>query len=86
MNSVNDVIGVLVKDIFAASDTPTIIKKCIMCDFPKEDLAEYVTENNIDEMVVGTRGKSGIVGFFSSSFAEYMVRHAHCSLRVIRAD
>ena len=61
-----------------------IISKCMLVSFPKESLANYARDNQIDTMVIGTRGKHGISGLFSSSFAEYMIRHASCELRIIR--
>lgn len=58
--------------------------KCMIASSPKESLIDYAKKNAINSMVIGTRGKHGIEGLFSSSFAEYMVRHAHCELRIIR--
>lgn len=62
----------------------TIVKECLIADLPKKEIADYVKENNLDQLIVATRGKHGIEGLFSSSFAEYMVRHVDSELLIIR--
>lgn len=57
---------------------------CVISMSPKESLAEYATEEKVDRMIIGTRGKKGVASLFSSSFAEFMVRHAPCELMIIR--
>ncbi len=79
--SVQEVISNLKKEILPDANCKI---KCLFSSSPKAAMAEYAKNNNIDEMVIGTRGKHGVAGVFSSSFAEYMVRHAPCQLRIIR--
>jgi nucleotide-binding universal stress UspA family protein len=83
-SSVVDVMNDLGKSIFTSKVGPNITFAVKMSSSPKETLAEYALANKIDEMIIGTRGKNGIAGLFSSSFAEYMVRNAPCALRVLR--
>lgn len=59
-------------------------KKCLLSDYPKKDIADYVEEQKIDQLIIATRKKDGIGGIFSSSFAEYMLRHASSELLIIR--
>lgn len=80
--SVQELLEDLEKEI--QGDFP-IIKECIISTTPTMALAEYAKEKGVHEMIIGTRGNHGISGFFDNSFAEYMVRHAHCELRIIRA-
>ena len=82
--SINEILGTLEKEIFIGKGAPKIVNEVLFSTEPRSALVEYSDQNDIDEMVIGTRGKHGITGLFSSSFAEYMVRHAHCTLRVIR--
>lgn len=65
-------------------DGVSVHKKCMFTTSPKNGLVKYAEENSIEEMVIGTRGKHGIEGLFSSSFAEFMIRHAPCELRIFR--
>lgn len=60
------------------------ICKCLLSNLQKKSLVDYATENDIAQMLIATRGKHGIEGIFSSSLAEYMVRHAPCGLKIIR--
>lgn len=84
--SVERVFQPLVNIVRDSNNEIQVISKCIIVSSPKKSLAEYAKDNKIDSMVIGTRGKDGIAGLFSSSFAEYMVRHAPCELRIIRGS
>lgn len=61
-----------------------VIKKFLVSSSPKSALVEYAKEQGIDKMWIGTRGLHGVKSIFHSSFAEYMVRHAPCEVRVLR--
>jgi len=82
--SVKELLTNLSNDIFKSGDSPKIIHSCLISSAPTNDLCEYASENKVDEMIIGTRGKHGIAGLFTSSFAEYMVRHAPCELHILR--
>lgn len=84
--SVDDVLEALEKEAFEGKDYPSlkVVKKCIFSANPKGAIADYARDNEIDEMIIATRGVSGIEGLFSSSFAEYMIRHSNASLRILR--
>jgi nucleotide-binding universal stress UspA family protein len=49
-----------------------------------ESIIEYATQRNIDLIVIGTRGRTGLKRFFMGSVASGVVQHAHCSVLVIR--
>ncbi|MGB6532099.1 MAG: universal stress protein [Candidatus Nitrosopolaris sp.] len=49
-----------------------------------ECIIEYATQRNIDLIVIGTRGRTGLKRFFMGSVANGVVQHAHCSVLVIR--
>ena len=63
-----------------------VVCKCIVSHNPKGSLRNYADENDIYQMLIETRGKHGLEGLFSSSFAEFMVRHAPCRVLVLRDD
>ena len=39
---------------------------------------------NADMIVVGSHGRSGVSRFFIGSVSDYVVRHAHCPVMVVR--
>lgn len=84
-DSVVEVLTTVEKQLESSLKNKTVVKKCLISRDPRESILEYVQENKIDRMLIGTRGKQGIAGVFSSSFAEHMVRHAPCELLIIRA-
>jgi nucleotide-binding universal stress UspA family protein len=49
-----------------------------------ESIIEYATRSNIDLIVIGTRGRTGLKRFIMGSVANGVVQHAHCSVLVIR--
>jgi nucleotide-binding universal stress UspA family protein len=49
-----------------------------------ESIIEYATRRNIDLIVIGTRGRTGLRRFFMGSLANGVVQHAHCSVLLIR--
>jgi nucleotide-binding universal stress UspA family protein len=59
-------------------------KKCFFSQSPKQRIKEYLEESNADLCVVATRGKHGIQGLFSSSFAEHLVKYSPCDLHIMR--
>lgn len=58
--------------------------ECLLTHTPQKDLVDYADNKKVTEMIISTRGLHGIEGLFASSFAEYMIRHAHCPLTVLR--
>ena len=49
-----------------------------------EPIIDYVTRKNIDLIVIGTRGRTGLKRFFMGSVANGVVQHAHCSVLLVR--
>jgi nucleotide-binding universal stress UspA family protein len=84
--SVQEVLKPLEDIVKEANSEIQVVRKCIIVISPKGSLCDYAKDKNIDSMVIGTRVKHGIAGLFSSSFTEYMVRHAPCELRIIRGN
>ncbi len=84
--SVNSILKGLEEHVVSMDSKVRILRKCIITNSPKEALVDYVERNKIDTMAIGTRGKHGVAGLFPSSFAEYMVKHAPCELKIIRAN
>lgn len=51
---------------------------------PKQKIKEYLEDIKADLVVVATRGKHGIDGLFSSSFAEFLVKFSPCDVHILR--
>jgi nucleotide-binding universal stress UspA family protein len=47
-------------------------------------LLEYVEKENIDLIIVGTRGRSGFKKLLLGSVASEVVKYAHCPVMVIK--
>lgn len=60
------------------------VSKCFFDVDAKEKVVNYLKEVGAETLVVATRGKKGLEGVFDSSFAQYMCKHAPCSVLVLR--
>ena len=49
-----------------------------------ESIIEYATRRNIDLIVIGTRGRTGLKRFLMGSVANGVVQHAHCPVLLVR--
>lgn len=60
------------------------VKEVYFTQSPKQKTKEYLEEINADLVVVATRGKHGIEGLFTSSFAEFLVKYSPCDIHILR--
>ena len=60
------------KEVIEESDT---VEKAII---------DYAKKNNIDVIVIGTKGMTAVEDFFLGSVANNVIRHAHCPVFAIR--
>lgn len=51
---------------------------------PAQEIIRYAKENNIDMIVIGTAGHSGVEHIMFGSTAETVVRGAHCSVLTVK--
>ena len=49
-----------------------------------ESIIDYASRKNIDLIVIGTRGRTGLKRFLLGSIANGVVQHAHCSVLLVR--
>ena len=62
-----------------------IIKSLVILQgVPPEEIIGFSEKNDIDLIVMGTHGRTGIKGFLLGSVAEKVVRHATKSVLVVR--
>jgi nucleotide-binding universal stress UspA family protein len=55
-------------------------------DNPVQEICDYVKSNNIDLIIMGTHGRSGLSHLFAGSVAEAVVRVATCPVMTLRAS
>lgn len=67
-----------------SKDSNSIESKVFFSQSPKQKIKDYLKEINADLVVVATRGKHGIDGLFSSSFAEFLVKFSPCDVHILR--
>lgn len=60
------------------------VKSVFLKGIPADKILEYARENNIDLIVMGTHGLTGIKKFLIGSIAERVVRHSRVPVMVIR--
>jgi nucleotide-binding universal stress UspA family protein len=51
---------------------------------PGEGIVAAAHSENADLIVVGSHGRSGVSRFLIGSVSDYVVRHAHCPVMVVR--
>ena len=62
------------------------VESVILEGDPGEELVEFAGEKDIDLIVMGTQGKSGIQRFLLGSVAENVVRHSKQAVLVVRGE
>jgi nucleotide-binding universal stress UspA family protein len=65
-------------------DAGVKIEPVFLRGIPADKVLEYAEENNIDLIVMGTQGLTGIKKFLIGSVAENVVRHSKIPVMVIR--
>jgi nucleotide-binding universal stress UspA family protein len=59
-------------------------QKCFFSHSREEKVRSYLNEVKADLVVVATRGKHGIEGFFSSSLADFLTKYSPCDVLIMR--
>jgi nucleotide-binding universal stress UspA family protein len=72
------------KELFSSSKPRSVEKHCLFNASPADGLVDYTNDKKIDLVVVPTRGKKGIAGLFSTSFAHHMCQFTKCPVFVLK--
>lgn len=75
LKSVGDALGI---------DQGNLVCKCFIEYSREKAVKEYLEAVHADLVVVATRGKHGLEGFFSSSFTDYLCKFSPCDVLVMR--
>jgi universal stress protein A len=76
----------------AASDAANILQRVHLCaeaklahGDPRTELVDAARRERADLVVVGSHGRTGLLKLFMGSVASHVVKHAPCSVLVVRA-
>lgn len=58
--------------------------KCFFAFSREQKIKDFLTEVDADLVVLATRGRHGIVGFFTSSLADFLCKYSPCDVFVLR--
>ena len=58
-----------------------IVTDSLFSDDPKRKFCEYIEENHIDTVIVAAREKRG---FFESSFTQFVNKHTHANMIILK--
>ena len=62
------------------------VKKVVLDGCPSNEIIEFAENNNIDLIVMGTLGKTGLERFLMGSVAERVVRNSKVPVMVVRSE
>jgi nucleotide-binding universal stress UspA family protein len=60
------------------------IEKCVRQGDPRHEIVEEAKDWSADLIIVGSHGRTGVQRWLLGSVAEHVVRHASCSVEVVR--
>lgn len=80
--SVLELLGQLQKDLGLSEDQ--VEKHCYFSHSKEVAVTDYLTSKKADLVVLATRGKHGLEGFFASSLADYLCKYSPCDVLVLR--
>ncbi len=81
---VNQSLTKLSRKLFPHTGEQKIVIKCLFETDAKESFCKYAKSVKADMVIVATRGKKGIKGFFDSSFARYLSKYSPADLLILR--
>lgn len=81
-NNVLDTLRRLADDLNLNSEN--VKNRCFFAFSREQKIKEYLIEQNAEMVVVATRGRHGIEGFFYSSLADYLCKYSPCDVLVLR--
>ncbi len=67
-----------------AREAGVTVHSVILVGHPAKSLVDYVKEANVETLVIGHSGHSSLWGSFLGTTADKVVRHAPCSVLVVR--
>lgn len=82
--SIKEILTNLGKEVIGNFPVKQKIYQSFVSYSPKDRITDYLKESKATLAIVATRGKHGIEGLFSSSFAEHLIRFSPSDLYILR--
>lgn len=82
--SVLDLLTSLQKDLGLSDDQ--VEKHCTFTHSKEAAVKDYLDSKKADLVILSTRGKHGLEGFFASSLADYLCKYSPCDVLVMRPN
>lgn len=67
-------------------DSGCTVHRKIRVGSPADVICQYAREQDVDVLVLGTHGRTGLTRLLMGSVAEEVVRRAHCPVLTVRPD
>lgn len=67
-----------------AEEAGRTVKTVSVSDRPARSIVDYAEENDVDHVVIGSHGRTGVSRILLGSVAETVVRRAPCPVTVVR--
>ena len=68
------------------TDPECPVHRKIKVGSPADVICQYAREHEVDVVILGTHGRSGLTRLLMGSVAEEVVRRAHCPVLTVRPD
>jgi len=79
--SVQQILESLKNDLGVDATVNTV---CLFDESPKVTMDKYLKDSETNLAIVATRGKHGVEGLFTSSFADHLNKFSPCDIYVLR--
>lgn len=67
-------------------DKSVLVEQVLAFGLPSDCVIEQARKENVDLIILGTHGRSGISRLLMGSTAENVIRHATCPVLVVKAE
>ncbi|MCB9091938.1 MAG: universal stress protein [Halobacteriovoraceae bacterium] len=83
-STIEDIMKKMVDGFISDGETSGYEYTCLFSEDPKIELENFINKHKYSTVILATRGKKGIEGLFTSSFADYMIKHSPYDVLVLR--
>lgn len=78
--TIEEILEGVTQEVKALSKT----SHCLFHESPKEGLVDYLEKKNPDLCIGFSKERHGLKGYFHSSFTEYLIKHSHVPVLILR--
>lgn len=75
----------LIKELeHTLKELPNPTKATLLSGSPGQAIVQYASDNDVDLIVMGSRGLSGVKEFFLGSVSHFVVQHSKCPVFILK--